>query len=300
MVRCYGMEVATGPTRETMDLNIRQQNPDTSNHSGPQKPAPRRLLSDPDERTIRAGDVSSRDAPATASLYTKEESPSASRASLVAEQRLEGFFAASADALVRTTKYTDADLLEIASLLRRSNQERWSAAPRIYTVLRNIDQVPLMEDFIREGFSDIWFPFTNRNLPPKLPPSIKAQFLSVQSLVLTQALDIEKEGGSHANFATDEPVCFESIGKLGKGAFGVVDKVVSLITLQEYARKRMRRGQNFTKSKREIKEFKAELAILKTVNHQHCVKLVGSYTDPIYLGLIMAPVADCMLTPFKS
>jgi hypothetical protein len=56
----------------------------------------------------------------------------------------------------------------------------------------------------------------------------------------------------------------------------------------------MRRGNNFTKSKREIKEFKAELAILKTVNHHYYVKPVGSYTDPVYLGLIMDPVADCM------
>ncbi|KAF2107450.1 kinase-like domain-containing protein, partial [Lophiotrema nucula] len=38
--------------------------------------------------------------------------------------------------------------------------------------------------------------------------------------------------------------------------------------------------------------FAKELAALKDASHRHLVKLVSSYTDPIYLGLIMSPVAD--------
>ncbi|KAN0114727.1 hypothetical protein V8E51_004271 [Hyaloscypha variabilis] len=204
------------------------------------------------------------------------------------------------DPTASKTKYTDSGLQQIANLLRLSERERWSTVPRIYTVLRSIGQPQLIDDFIDEGFTDIWFPFTAHNLPPRLSPSIKAQFLTTQSVVFTQALDLEKKEGRHATFAADEPLWFESRGKLGRGAFGVVDKVVSLITLHEYARKRMRRDNNFPKSKREIKDFKAELAILKTVNHHHCVKLVGSYTDPVYLGLIMDPVADCDLGRFLA
>jgi serine/threonine protein kinase len=228
------------------------------------------------------------------SVSANSDAPSSSKASLIAERKLGEFFPSPAHLAAPKTKYSDASLLQIANLLRLSHRERWSTVPRIYTVLRNIGQLQLIEEFIDEGFTDIWFPFTTRNLPPRLSPSIKAQFLNTQPVVFTQALDLEKGEGRHDTFAADEPLWFESRGKLGRGAFGLVDKVVSLITLQEYARKRMRRGNNFTKSKREIKEFKAELAILKTVNHQHCVKLVGSYTDPLYLGLIMDPVADCM------
>lgn len=227
------------------------------------------------------------------SLSSSSDRLSSSKAALVAEQKLGDFFPTPIDPAAPKTKYSDASLQQIANLLRVSHRERWSAVPRIYTVLRNIEQLQLIDEFIDEGFTDIWFPFTARNLPPKLSPTLKAQFLSTQSVVFTQALDLEKGEGRHATFAADEPLWFESRGQLGRGAFGVVDKVVSLITLQEYARKRMRRGNNFTKSKREIKEFKAELTILKTVSHQHCVKLVGSYTDPLYLGLIMDPVADC-------
>jgi len=229
------------------------------------------------------------------SVPAKSDTAPSSKASLVAEQKLGDDFPSPTDSAAPKPKYSDASLQQIANLLRLSHRERWSAVPRIYTVLRNIGQLQLIDGFIDEGFTDIWFPFTARNLPPSLSPSIKAQFLNTQSVVFTQALDLEKSEGRHATFAADEPLWFESKGKLGRGAFGVVDKVVSLITLQEYARKRMRRGNNFTKSKREIKEFKAELAILKTVNHQHCVKLVGSYTDPLYLGLIMDPVADCKI-----
>jgi hypothetical protein len=229
------------------------------------------------------------------SVLEKSDPASSSKASLVAQQKLGDFFPSlTQDSTASKTKYTDSILQQIADLLRLSERERWSTVPRIYTVLRSIGQLQLIDEFIDEGFTDIWFPFTAHNLPPRLSPSIKAQFLTTQSVVFTQALDLEKKEGRHATFAADEPLWFESRGKLGRGAFGVVDKVVSLITLHEYARKRMRRGNNFTKSKREIKEFKAELAILKTVNHHHCVKLVGSYTDPVYLGLIMDPVADCM------
>jgi serine/threonine protein kinase len=151
--------------------------------------------------------------------------------------------------------------------------------------LRYIGQLKLIDDFINDGFLDIWFPFTQGNLPSRLSPSIKTQFINTQSIVFTQALDLEKgENGKHATFATNQPLWFESRGKLGRGAFGVVDKVVSLITLNEYARKRMRRGNNFTKSREEIKAFKAELAVLKTINHRHCVRLVSmlSLTQNVY------------------
>jgi hypothetical protein len=208
---------------------------------------------------------------------------SPNKAGLVAERTLCEFFpglsGSGLSAVPTRSKYADADLLRIADLLRMSQREAWSSIPRIYTVLRCIGQLQLIDEFIQDGISDFWFPFTHKELPSQLSTSTKAQFLNTQSIVFTQALDLVKgENGKHANFAAGEPIWFESRGKLGKGAFGVVDKVVSLITLHEYARKRMRRGKNLTKSKKEIQEFTKELAVLKTIKHPHIVRLVSVHS----------------------
>lgn len=250
------------------------------------------------DNTIRPSLAQSPTTTASKNSVDSASTTTSRKAFFVAEQKLADFFTGVTDTCAPKRKYSDANLQQIANLLRLSHRQAWSAIPRIYTVLRNIGQLQLIDEFLGEDFTDIWFPFTSRNLPAKLSPSVKAQFLNTQSVVFTQSLDLEKGEGKHATFAADEPLWFESRGKLGRGAFGVVDKVVSLITLQEYARKRMRRGNSFTNSKREIKAFKAELAILKTVNHRHCIRLVGSYTDPVYLGLIMDPVADSVRNIF--
>lgn len=210
---------------------------------------------------------------------------SINKACSLAQGKLCEFFpgrtSSDAASVLIKSRYTDADLQRIVRLLKLSEKETWSTIPRIYTVLRSIGQLQLIDGFVNGGFSDIWFPFTMRNLPSHLSPSIKSRFIDTQSIVFTQALDLEKgENGKHATLAAGEPLWFESRGKLGSGAFGVVDKVVSLISLNEYARKRMRRGRNFTKSSKEIQAFKAELAVLKTIHHAHCVRLVSLNSPP--------------------
>jgi hypothetical protein len=100
---------------------------------------------------------------------------SSSKACVLAEQKLSDFFPSrSASATAVGSKYNDADLQRIASLLQLSEREAWSLVPRIYTVLRHIGQLQLIGDFINEGCSDIWFPFTHGTLPSHLSPSTKA------------------------------------------------------------------------------------------------------------------------------
>ncbi len=41
-----------------------------------------------------------------------------------------------------------------------------------------------------------------------------------------------------------------------------------------------------------LAQFENELEAVKKMSHRHIVKLVGSYTDPFWVGLIMTPVAD--------
>jgi heat shock protein 1/8 len=216
------------------------------------------------------------------------------------EQRLSEYFHSSTIAGLRTG-YTDAELQHISSLLRNTGQATWSSVPRIYTVLRQIGQLQLIETFIEDGITDIWFPFTNASLPEVLSPSIRANFINMQPLVITKALEFEKDPErKHAHFDRNELVPFEVRARLGSGASGYVEKVVSLLSHREYARKSFRRRKTFSNQREDIKSFRNELQAFKRISHLHCVELIGSYTDPKYFALIMSPVADCDMSAYYT
>ncbi|KAI9753931.1 MAG: hypothetical protein M1835_000943 [Candelina submexicana] len=196
-------------------------------------------------------------------------------------------------------QFPESDIQEISNLLRLLKRESWSQVPRTYIVLRTIGQLHRLDDFVEEGVSDIWFPYSMRGLPDVLAPSAKAEFLEAQTVVLTKAIDLERgEQGKHAYFTQGEALPFESQGLLGSGQSCDVDKVLSLISRRVYARKRIRRIGLFSKAKGSLQSYTSELEILKRLKHQHIVELVGSYTDPRFLGLIMSPVAECNLFQF--
>jgi serine/threonine protein kinase len=64
------------------------------------------------------------------------------------------------------------------------------------------------------------------------------------------------------------------------------------------SRRQLSRGKTFNKDKKVLFDFEAETSALKRLSHRHIVELVGSYTDPRWVGLIMLPVADCNLDTY--
>ncbi|KAL8415416.1 hypothetical protein RB596_006141 [Gaeumannomyces avenae] len=99
-------------------------------------------------------------------------------------------------------------------------------------------------------------------------------------------------GGKHVTLSGDVQTYFYPMMNLGRGRFAQVDKVYSCQTTKTYARKMIHRGQSVLEDMPQLAAFQKELKILKTLSHRHVVQLVGSYTDPTHLGLIMSPVAD--------
>jgi TolA-binding protein len=197
--------------------------------------------------------------------------------------------------------YSDSEIYEISSLLKHSNP-RWSKVPRTYIILRTIGRLDLLDAFVDLGFSDYWFPVTERRLPDSLSPSVRSAFAGAQSLILTKSMDLERgERGQHCYFKRGEPLPFEAQGVLGTGGFGQVDKVVSMISFREYARKRVLRDMAFGSRRMEdITRFVAEIEMLKRLRHRHVVEFVGSYTDARYMGLIMSPVAEMDLSTYLT
>jgi ankyrin repeat protein len=215
------------------------------------------------------------------------------------EERIAGFFPPIDVELgsIAPSRYTEADIQQISKLLHELDRFEWSRVPRIYTVLRRIGQLQLLDSFIEQGITDICLPFSVATLPQSLGSSSRAAFIRTQSVVLTKAMDLEKgELGEHRSFADDERLPFETKAILGWGANGQVDKVLSLLSFNEYARKRIRRRV----SPEVTKAYERELQVLKRLNHHHTIELMGSYTDPSYFGLIMSPVADCHMGEFLA
>lgn len=187
------------------------------------------------------------------------------------------------------SKFTDAEFEGIASYLRNTGHQSWSKVPRIYSVLRLIDQVELVEAFLQRDMTDIWFPFSDNTLPKALKQPYRTQFLHAQEAVFSKALELErgtrlddkKLHRRHAHFSHGEPLPFTVTAVLGSGAHGFVDKVVSTLSYREYARKRFKRTAI---NKKDVRTFLNEVKILKTLNNRHCIDLVCLTYIPILLS----------------
>lgn len=177
------------------------------------------------------------------------------------------------------TVYSDLDIHEISHYLKLTNEKRWSGAPRLYIVLRTIDQLNLLNILLDEGITDLWFPFTPGTVPKLLSPDLRYAFLDAQQLVLTKAVDLETGSKRHTHFGKDDAFPFEIRGKLGRGGSASVDRIYNPLSRREFARKRFRRGSR-GQNKGEVEEFKNELQVLKRIQHDHCIKLVSRPQPP--------------------
>ena len=196
---------------------------------------------------------------------------------------------------------SDADFDRITEILCQTNREEWGLRPRTYVLLRMINAIDLMDDFVQLNCWDIALPYTRENLPQRLSTEQQDHFLQKQGFVLTKAATIEGGATStHANFASNADSHLESLGRLGEGGSGTVDRVMSKLSRKIYARKRLDRRKTFEDSAQAVKFFKNEVGHLKRLRHRHLVRFVGSYTDPEYVGIIMEPVADMNLLEFLS
>ncbi|KAL5384227.1 hypothetical protein DPSP01_005372 [Paraphaeosphaeria sporulosa] len=200
----------------------------------------------------------------------------------------------------RVGSYSYAEVAEISRLLEICSIPVAAKAPRTYIVLRHMECLDMLERLVDAGFSDYRFPVSENNLPDILSTAQKEGFNRLQRLILDPAMSLERaENGTHQIIADEESVPFRRQKLLGKGGFGEVDKVFSLITFREYARKCVSRPSVFRKKSIEcMRQLEEEIQILKRLKHRHTVKYVGSYTSPANLGLIMTPIADLDLAEY--
>jgi serine/threonine protein kinase len=216
------------------------------------------------------------------------------------EAELAKFFQIVDKELPDDFRFSDADVRKVGSLLSALPQAKpsWSRVPRVYIVLRLIDQHELLDQFIQQGFSDYLFPVNANGLPNCLDVAGRVAFVKVQRLVCTKAVDLEK--GGHQVFAADQSKELFTVNKvLGTSATSQVDHVTSNLSFEEYARKRIvRRTTGPQRFSGTASIFIGELTILKRLKHEHIVTIHGSYTDPRYFVLLLSPIAECNLAEY--
>ena len=181
--------------------------------------------------------------------------------------------------------YSDRDVQEIVHHLEGQNQKAWSQAPRLYIVLRTIGQLALFDPILERDIRDDWFPFDSKSVPTPLSSVLHSDFLETQRLVLTKAVDLEKNVDKpHLHFGRNEIFPFDVVEHLGKGGSSTVDRVVSHLSHREFARKLFRRPKGGSKG--EIKHFRNELKVFKRIHHRHCVELVRSNSHLILITIV--------------
>jgi hypothetical protein len=153
-----------------------------------------------------------------------ESTPMSSSRARSIDELLGEFFAND-----RVETFTDAALEQISHLLQNSGRHSYSRVPRIYSVLRIIDRLEFLDEFIKINATDLSFPFSASSFPSTIGVEIQSEFLRSQSLVLPKPLDLEKgERGGHLHSGTGEQVPHEVKGRLGTSSPGDVEKVISL------------------------------------------------------------------------
>lgn len=207
------------------------------------------------------------------------------------EDRLATFF----DPTQPRTSYSDDDIEEIARLLKRCGHIAHQS-PRLYVILRRIDQLQFLESLLRQGLTDGFFPVEARALPTYLDTRVRASIVENQDLILTKFLDLEN--GRHCHFGEMTRRPYELVKFIGHGAFGQVRQIESSVTYKHYALKTIRRQAAFNRSRDALKDFLTEMAIMRRLQHEHIVKYVGSFTDKKDLGILMSPVAECNLAEY--
>ncbi|KAF2471545.1 kinase-like protein [Lindgomyces ingoldianus] len=126
----------------------------------------------------------------------------------------------------------------------------------------------------------------HRTFPPLSPSGIEDAYETDQLPLSVR--DDWSGRGSHATFTHEETIPLERGRALGYGANGEVVEVtckgVKLALKKIYHRYGIQNNQM------------KEIDILKDTKHRHIVRLVGTFTQRPYLGLLIWPVARCDLS----
>jgi hypothetical protein len=182
-------------------------------------------------------------------------------------------------------QYSEEEIHQVAIDLSKDGKKLWSENPRLYIILKDLDQIPgvnhfqLPSIFIANEINDTWLPILSRTLLDYLvPPLARPHFLRAQYRVCSQPSDFKLGSRSaHGHFHSENTSPFWRKRVIGSGRIGDVDEVWSFIDGKCYARKTIRRRLSHVRTARQhTQSFRRELQALRRIDHIHCVKIVSN------------------------
>lgn len=119
---------------------------------------------------------------------------------------------------------------------RQEDTMAWVQRPRTYIILHNLNLVHLMNNFVKDGSTDLLLPYNDVTLPDYIqPPAMREWFLEVQKYLLTDARILEdlsagvssKKVLPHIHLSDGGNRHFKRLRMLGRGSSGFVTRSMS-------------------------------------------------------------------------
>jgi serine/threonine protein kinase len=179
-----------------------------------------------------------------------------------------------------------------------------STNPKLDQIWSVLQDQAARNTFGTHGISDLWLPISKQTVRRLLADSEKEKvFLTAQDSILENKITIADglitRQPPHSSIEDDEELVRES-KVLGEGAYGMVEEVD--VTTPEgifrCVRKRIGRPKQLKAQKAILTAFARELNVMRQVQHRHCVRFLGSYTDFDHVNILSSPVADMDLAMF--
>jgi serine/threonine protein kinase len=179
-----------------------------------------------------------------------------------------------------------------------------STNPKLDQIWSVLQDQAARNTFGAHGISDLWLPIPKKTVRRLLADSKKEKvFLTAQNSILENTITIADghitRQPTHFSIADDEELVRE-IKVLGEGAYGTVEEVNVTTSkgIIRCARKRIGRPNSLKDQKAILTAFARELNVMRQIQHRHCVRFLGSYTDFDHVNILSFPVADMDLAMF--
>ncbi|KAI0022891.1 protein kinase-like protein [Xylariomycetidae sp. FL0641] len=183
--------------------------------------------------------------------------------------------------------------------------QKFAASERVAILFDDIGCRHVITAALQSGVTDLWIPIPKISLPMGLNPGAFLRFRQNQDRFLSSSFEVDPRWpGPHHNLApnaTDgvipRTLRLDGPGMLGSGGTADVAQV-KCPSGKVYALKRIQRVRNFHEAKEQMRYVQMELGVLRRIRNKHYIRLVGSYTDKDYIGILMHPVADSNLQQY--
>ncbi|KAI4683763.1 uncharacterized protein J4E84_006601 [Alternaria hordeiaustralica] len=209
-----------------------------------------------------------------------------------------------------STRTLSADGSDLTSIERDPFCRPWDSESITNHLLSAMDVASARVALESLGVTDLWLPLSKQLLKRSLSdPHHVSEFLRLQEGHLRSFLafwtrsvsadSIHDTLFNHCEFEDDEEV-FEENRLLGEGMVGLVEEVTvrgrepPLICV----RKKIARPKQLKAHRQIMAAFIREIKVMRQVDHRHCVRFLGSYTDNESVNILSTPVADMDLATF--